>query len=73
MASDENTSQDGSEGSAEAEEADTNSVTPGDANSTAEGSGYGAVRPGGRPNADGQFDFERVLQDFVLLTFLVSS
>lgn len=34
--------------------------------------GYGSARPNGGANSEGRFDFERVLQDFVLLTFLVS-
>lgn len=34
--------------------------------------GYGSARPNGGANSEGHFDFERVLQDFVLLTFLVS-
>ena len=34
--------------------------------------GYGSARPTGGANSKGQFDFERVLQDFVLLSFLVS-
>ncbi len=34
--------------------------------------GYGSARPTGAANSEGHFDFERVLQDFVLLTFLVS-
>ena len=34
--------------------------------------GSGVVRSTGGSNAQGLFDFERVLQDFVLLTFLVS-
>ena len=37
-----------------------------------EASSRGSARPTGGANSEGHFDFERVLQDFVLLTFLVS-
>ncbi|DBA90633.1 TPA: 5'-3' exoribonuclease 2 [Trebouxia sp. C0004] len=35
--------------------------------------GYGSARPTGGANSEGRFDFERVLQDFVLLTFLAGN
>ncbi|KAL0046758.1 hypothetical protein WJX82_009320 [Trebouxia sp. C0006] len=35
--------------------------------------GYGSARPTGGANSKGHFDFERVLQDFVLLSFLAGN